>query len=168
MTLLRIADVPDHAARLAVEAAIRAADPGASIEADWRMGLVDVAGTVPPDDLCMSLRLAGFSVEVLAHRPRVVTAHDYLMLLLEALGFAMVGGVGGTILGGMLGALYVRVNPNCESVTDGGSCTSVVILIAVGAAAICAVVVAAVTLVIGMLRLAHVRRTGEDVPFLRL
>lgn len=168
MALLRFIEVRDRAAQLAVESAIRAADPGASITADWTTGLVDVAGAMPTEDLCATLRLTGFSVEALVHRPRVVTIRDFLMLLVEALGFALVAGAGGTILGGMLGALYVRLNPNCDSVTDGGSCTSVVIVIAVGAAAICAFVVAAVTIVVGTLRLAHIRRTGEDVPFLRI
>lgn len=168
MALLRVMNAPDRAAQLAVEATIRAADPNASIDPDWTAGIVDVGNTIPTEDLCVSLRLAGFNVEILVHRPRVVTIRDFLMLLVEAFGFALVAGAGGTILGGMLGALYVRLNPNCDSVTDGGSCTSVVITTALGAAAICAFVVAVATIAIGTLRLAHIRRTGEDVPFLRI
>ncbi len=168
MALLRIQDLPDQAAQLAAEAAIHRLDPQASLLTDWRISVVEVMGPVPADALCAALRMAGFRVELLVHRPRRIGPADFLMLVLQVAGLAVVGAVAGTILGGALGSLYVRANPVCESVTDGGACTAIVFTVSLGTAIIMGLATGLATLFIGGMRLSYIHRTGEDVPFLRL
>jgi len=115
----------------------------------------------------VALRVAGFRVETLLQRPREVVPADYLILGFQVLGFAVIGAAAGILLGGLLGMMYVRLNPGCESVTDGGACTNSVFIGAVIVSVLGAIVAAGATAMIGGMRLAHMRRTGEDVPFLR-
>lgn len=166
MALLRI-DARDEAAQAAAEAAIRAADPSASITPDWAARVVDVTGDLPVETLCANLRFAGFRVETLFQRPRRVDLFDFLTMTLQTLGFTLFGGIGGMILGGILGYLYQSMDPSCVTVLEGGPCASAILKIAFCAGLIGAVVSGVMTLIVGALRLAHLHRTGDDVPFLR-
>ena len=167
MALLRFLDVRDPAAQSQAEAAIHAADPKALIGPDWTAGVVDVAATIPMENLCATLRFASFRVEAVLQRPRSVELSDILNMALQIVGFATFGGVVGMIVGGMLGYMYQALTPSCSTVLEGGPCATVVINVASGGAIIVASGTAVVTLIVGVLRLAHLRRTGEDVPFLR-
>ena len=167
MPLLRLLDEPDQAGKAAVLAILRATDPGATIAPDWRTGVIEVTGAAPAETLCVALRVAGFRVETLLQRPRQVVPADYLVLAFQVLGFSVIGAAAGILLGGLLGMMYVRLNPGCESVTDGGACTNSVFIGAMIVSGLGAIVAAGVTAMIGGMRLAHMRRTGEDVPFLR-
>lgn len=165
MALLRILGVPDRAAQLAAEAALRAADTQAVIKADWITGVVEVTGVVRAEALCAALQQAGFIAAPLTHRPGLIGARDILWLLLRALGFALAGGAGGAILGTGLGILNVVLNPSCKAAYDEGACAMGIAMIGVGMAVIGAVLAAAMTLIRGAIRLAHVRRTGNALPF---
>lgn len=167
MALLRFLDLTDPAEQARAEVAIRAADPRAAIDPHWPTGIVDVEPTIAVENLCATLRLAGFRVETVMQRPRTVELFDILGVAVQTVGFAICGGVVGTIVGGGLGYVFQALNPSCATVLEGGPCASAVITVATGGGIIAGSVSAVVTLIVGTLRLLHLHRTGEDVPFLR-
>lgn len=167
MALLRFLDVTDRAGQLRVEAVIREIDPQASIDSGWTRSVLDVVGPVPAQDLCAALRLAGIRVETLIQRPRSVELFDILNVAVLTVGFTVFGGIAGMILGGIMGYVFKSLDPACFTVLEGGPCAAAIIQFATGGGIIAASAGALVTMTVGILRLAHLRRTGEDVPFLR-
>ena len=165
MALLRVLGVRDRAGQIAAEAALRAADAQAVINPDWITGVVDVTGVARVEILCAALRDAGFIAAPLTQRPGLIGPRDILRLLLRALAFAAAAGIGGVILGLGLGILNVVLNPSCQAAHDEGACAMGIMMIGVGMGFIGALIAAAMTLIRGCLRLAHVRRTGRDLPF---
>jgi len=165
MALLRVLGVRDRAGQIAAEAVLRAADTQAVIRPDWITGVVEVTGVVGADILCAALRDAGFIAAPLTHRPGLISARDILRLALRALAFAAAVGTGGVLLGIGLGILNVVMNPSCHAAYDEGACAMGVAMIGAGMGWIGALIAAAMTLIRGGLRLAHVRRTGRDLPF---
>ena len=163
MALLRVLGVRDRAGQIAAEAALRAADAQAVINPDWITGVVDVTGVARVEILCAALRDAGFIAAPLTQRPGLIGPRDILRLLLRALAFAAAAGIGGVILGLGLGILNVVLNPSCHAAYDEGTCAMGIAMIGGGMGFIGALIAAAMTLIRGGLRLAHVRRTGQEL-----
>jgi len=113
--------------------------------------------------LCAALHDAGFIAAPLTQRPGMIGPRDIVRLLLRALAFAAAAGIGGALLGIGLGILNVVLNPSCHAAYDEGTCAMGIAMIGGGMGFIGALIAAAMTLIRGGLRLAHVRRTGQEL-----
>ncbi len=92
-------------------------------------------------------------------------AQDIGRLLLRALGYGVAGWLSGALLGFGLGFLTVTIHQSCDTTPDEDTCANGIAMIAFAMATVGMIVAAGMTLIRGMLRLAHIRRTGRDLPF---
>jgi hypothetical protein len=155
--LLRITGVRDPAASAAVAAALHAHDPNCRISGEWRDDLVEISSASTPETLVAVLRDAGFVAIPLQARPRPTDVRGIAGLAGRTVLFAVLGLVGGAILGLVAGIANDMFSPECHSAHDEGACAMGIVTFPVGFAVIGAMAASIVTVVRGALRLYRAR-----------
>ncbi len=117
-TILGISGLRVPADQVAVQAAIRRADPSARIWTDWAEGKVAIASARPAAAFRDAVRALGYQAEIQAGTAGRRTAGIFGRMLL----YAVLGGVLGFCAGVVLGLANSALNPDCTRPGSSGGC----------------------------------------------
>jgi len=150
--LIAVVGIKDESAANRVEATLRGRDPSCSIKLDRVRELIEVASSVSASELCDAIQDAGFIAKPVNFVPGTWSFRDVVRLLLRAVLFSVLGGLGSAVVGIGAGILNMEVDPACSSPTDEGACAMAIPMFAIGFAFLGGAICGGITLVRGGIR----------------